>query len=134
MAIPARVREALAASCDGRVTLTAHEFEGCVSIYPEAEWQCVLKKLNALPNANRKVQALLRRVVGHAVELEMDANGRVLVPPTLRDFAGFEKRLMLDVPDNKIDKKALALITNSIDSMGTKIYDIFQYHSNGLAV
>ena len=46
----------------------------------------------------------------------------------------FEKRLMLDVPDSKVDKKARKLIHNSIDSMGTKLYDVFQYHSNGLAV
>ncbi|KAL7538715.1 hypothetical protein ACHAXR_011790 [Thalassiosira sp. AJA248-18] len=46
----------------------------------------------------------------------------------------FEKRLMLDVPDSKVGKKALQLITSSIDSTGTKLYDIFQHHSNGLAV
>jgi len=46
----------------------------------------------------------------------------------------FEKRLMLDVPDSKVDKKARKLIHTSIDSMGTKLYDVFQYHSNGLAV
>ena len=46
----------------------------------------------------------------------------------------FEKRLMLDVPDSKVEKKALQLVSSSADSTGTKIYDIFQYHSNGLAV
>lgn len=46
----------------------------------------------------------------------------------------FEKRLMLDVPDAKIGKKAAQLITSSIDNTGTKLYDVFQYHSNGLAV
>ena len=46
----------------------------------------------------------------------------------------FVKRLMLDVPDNKVDKKALQLITSSIDNYGTKLYDVFQKHSNGLAV
>ncbi|KAL9188958.1 hypothetical protein ACHAXT_011448 [Thalassiosira profunda] len=46
----------------------------------------------------------------------------------------FEKRLMLDVPDRKVEKKAMQLIASSIDSPGTKIYDVFQYHSNGLAV
>jgi len=46
----------------------------------------------------------------------------------------FEKRLMLDVPDNKVDKKARQLITKSIDNYGTKLYDIFQHHSNGLAI
>jgi phosphatidylinositol 4-kinase len=46
----------------------------------------------------------------------------------------FEKRLMLHVPDEKIEKKAMKLISNSIEHHGTKIYDIFQYYSNGLAV
>ena len=46
----------------------------------------------------------------------------------------FEKRLMLDVPDNKVDRKARQLIHSSIDSPGTKIYDVFQKYSNGLAV
>ncbi len=45
----------------------------------------------------------------------------------------FEKRLMLDIPDAKVEKKALKLITSSIDNKGTKLYDVFQNHSNGLA-
>jgi len=46
----------------------------------------------------------------------------------------FEKRLMLDIPDSKVEKKAHQLITSSIDSSGTKVYDIFQKYSNGLAI
>ncbi|KAL7470903.1 hypothetical protein ACHAXS_011189 [Conticribra weissflogii] len=45
----------------------------------------------------------------------------------------FEKRLMLDVPDDKIEKKALKLISSSIEHKGTKVYDVFQHYSNGLA-
>ena len=45
----------------------------------------------------------------------------------------FEKRLMLDIPDNKVEAKARKLITASMDHKGTKAYDIFQYHSNGYA-
>lgn len=46
----------------------------------------------------------------------------------------FEKRLMLDVPDAKVEKKALQLITISTDTSWAKLYDIFQNHSNGLAI
>lgn len=46
----------------------------------------------------------------------------------------FEKRLMLNVPDSKVEKKAEHLITSSIDHLGTKIYDIFQKQSNGYAI
>lgn len=45
----------------------------------------------------------------------------------------FEKRLLLDVPDNKVEKKARKLIKTSMDHTGTKLYDVFQYHSNGYA-
>ena len=45
----------------------------------------------------------------------------------------FEKRLMLDIPDSKVDAKAKKLIKSSIDHSGTKLYDVFQYHSNGYA-
>mmetsp|Transcript_11664 Transcript_11664/g.23380 ORF Transcript_11664/g.23380 Transcript_11664/m.23380 type:complete len:1066 (+) Transcript_11664:258-3455(+) len=45
----------------------------------------------------------------------------------------FEKRLMLAVPDNKVEIKARKLIKTSIDHAGTKLYDVFQFHSNGYA-
>jgi phosphatidylinositol 4-kinase len=46
----------------------------------------------------------------------------------------FESRLMLDVPDSKIEQKALQLVNNSVGSHGTKLYDIFQNHTNGYAI
>lgn len=46
----------------------------------------------------------------------------------------FESRLMLDVPDSKIEQKALQLVNNSVGSHGTKLYDVFQNHSNGYAI
>jgi len=46
----------------------------------------------------------------------------------------FEKRLMLEIPDAKVEKKALQLINSSIDSTGTKVYDGFQNWSNGYAI
>jgi phosphatidylinositol 4-kinase len=45
----------------------------------------------------------------------------------------FEKRLMLDVPDHKVEMKARKLIKRSMDHKGTKLYDVFQYYSNGYA-
>lgn len=46
----------------------------------------------------------------------------------------FEKRLMLDVPDSQIEKRAKALITRSYDHWGTNFYDKFQKWSNGYAI
>lgn len=46
----------------------------------------------------------------------------------------FEKRLMLDVPDNQVEKRARALIKQSYDHWGTNFYDKFQKWSNGYAI
>lgn len=99
LAIPTRVRDELAQVCDGRIVLTANasdsEEERCLLIYPESQWDVLRPQIEALPNMNKKARRLQRVMLGYATPLELDAAGRVLVPPTLRDYARFEKKLML---------------------------------------
>jgi len=95
MAIPAKCREPLLSSCAGRVVMTAHTQDKCVLLYPENEWQSILPKIEALPTFNKAALRAQRLLIGYACPLELDGNGRVLVPPTLRDYAGLEKKLML---------------------------------------
>lgn len=95
MAIPSRYRDLLAAVCDGRLVVTANPYERCLNIYPEAQWKEVKAKIEALPNSNKKVRRLQRLVLGNASELEMDGNGRLLLPSTLRDFASLDKKAVL---------------------------------------
>lgn len=95
MAVPARLRESLAEQCGGRLVVTAHHEDACLLVYPEAEWQALLPRLQQLPNMNKAMLHVQRRMIGYAADLEMDANGRLLLPPTLRNFAGLEKTLML---------------------------------------
>lgn len=94
-AIPAKYREELASVCGGRIVMTAHTQDRCVLVYPETEWQEILPKIEALPSFNRAALRAQRLLIGYASTLELDANGRVLVPQTLRDYAGLEKKLML---------------------------------------
>lgn len=95
MAIPAKYRETLAESCGGRIVMTAHTQDKCVLLYPEYEWQSILPKIEALPTFNKSALRAQRLLIGYACALELDGNGRVLVPPTLRDYAALEKKLML---------------------------------------
>lgn len=95
MAIPAKYRDSLAAACGGRIVMTAHTQDRCVLVYPEPEWQNILPKIEALPTFNKASLRAQRLLIGYACNLELDGNGRVLVPPTLRDYAGLEKKLML---------------------------------------
>ena len=94
MAIPARHRDALAAAGDGRLVLTAHPHR-CLLLYPEPAWEPIRAKILAAPSLEAQSAMLRRLLVGFAVDMEMDAAGRLLVPPELRQYAGLEKGVWL---------------------------------------
>lgn len=96
LAIPAKVREELAHACGGRIVLTANaDEERCLLVYPEPQWEALRPQIEALPNMNKAARRLQRLMLGHATPLELDSAGRILVPPTLRSYAHFEKKLWL---------------------------------------
>ena len=94
MAVPARHRDALLALAEGRLVLTAHPHR-CLLIYPAPAWEPIRAKILAAPSLETQSAMLRRRLVGFAVETEMDAAGRILVPPELRQYAGLEKQVWL---------------------------------------
>jgi MraZ protein len=94
LAIPARYRERLQSCCDSRLVVTVDR-DRCLLIYPEPAWIEIERKLEQLPSFNKKARSLQRLYIGHAHELEMDGQGRVLLPPELRRFAALDKRVAL---------------------------------------
>lgn len=103
MAVPARVRDTLLTSCEGRLVVTAHTEERCLLVYPEPQWQEILPQIQALPNTKKAVRRFQRLFIGYACPLELDGNGRILVPPTLRSYANLDKKLMLVGLGNKLE-------------------------------
>jgi MraZ protein len=103
MAIPTRIREELAASCGGRLVVTAHTEDRCLLVYPEPEWLTLLPQIEALPSFNKASQRVKRILIGYATTLEVDANGRILVPPTLREYANIDKSVMLVGQGKKLE-------------------------------
>lgn len=103
LAIPARVREDLLSLCEGQIVLTAHTEERCLLMYPEPQWQEILPKVEALPSFNKAARRAQRLLIGFATPLELDSAGRILVPPTLREYAGLEKKLLLIGQGRKLE-------------------------------
>ncbi|MBX2808925.1 MAG: division/cell wall cluster transcriptional repressor MraZ [Cellvibrionaceae bacterium] len=95
IAIPTRVRDLLQEHCAGKLVLTAHTENRCLHLFPEPHWQDLLPKIEAWPSFNKKARRAKLLLLGHACPLVLDASGRVLVPPTLREYAALEKKLML---------------------------------------
>ncbi len=91
--LPARYRDALEASGERRIVLTS-ALDPCLVAYAMPEWTAFEERLGKLPQFDRAVQKLKRIYVSGAVECEVDDSGRVLVPPTLREYAGLEKDVL----------------------------------------
>ena len=88
--IPARFRELL-----GEEFILTKGLDGCLSIYPMDAWEAFETKLRALPLTNKNARTFTRFFVAGATNCELDRQGRILVPQTLREFAGLEKEVVL---------------------------------------
>jgi len=93
-AIPTKYRDRLVDLCASQLVITVDK-DRCLLIYPEPTWIEIEKKINDLPSFNNATRILKRLYVGHAHEVEMDGQGRVLLPPKLREFAGLAKKVAL---------------------------------------
>ena len=102
-AIPTKYRERLKDCCASQLVITVDPNDHCLLIYPVPEWQEIERKLMKLPSFNKAARRLQRLLVGHATEVEMDAQGRVLLPPPLREFAGLQKHAVLIGQGNKFE-------------------------------
>ena len=96
LAVPMRYRDDLKEQCGNRLVLTYSAFDsGVLWLYLEQEWQRIRDEVMALSTRNPAHRALQRRVVGSATAVETDGSGRILLPPSLREFAGLEKRVVM---------------------------------------
>lgn len=103
LAMPAKYREAMLENAAGQVVITVDHTDKCLLVYPLDEWLKVEKILMSLPNMNRRVRNMQRLILGHAAELELDAQGRLLLPAPLREYAGLDKKAVLVGQANKLE-------------------------------
>ena len=96
--IPSKFRELL-----GEEFVLTKGLDGCLSIYPMNEWEAFEEKLRALPLTNKNARTFSRFFVAGATSCELDKQGRILVPQTLREFAGLEKDVVLTGNLNRIE-------------------------------
>lgn len=92
VSIPSKFREVLASHFDERLIIT--NLDDCLWAYPVPEWQKFEERVAALPQFKPAVKAIQRAFVSAATECQIDRQGRILIPPTLRDYAGIERDLV----------------------------------------
>lgn len=87
--VPAAFRRALAEQ--GATTVVVTLLDQCLAVYPPAEWQRLESQLRAMPAFSKQVKALTRWLTSRAADCEMDVQGRILLPPNLRQAVGLER-------------------------------------------
>lgn len=129
VSIPSKFREILTTNYDERLIIT--NFDGCLWGYPYAEWQIIEDKVAALPQMKSEVKAFQRVFISAATECPIDKQGRILIPPTLRDYAGIAKDLIFVGMTKRMEiwardrwQKVFEQSQESIAQMGDKLADL----------
>lgn len=94
LAMPSKYRRTIMNYCSGELVLTADRDE-CLLIYPEPDWRKIESALISLPSFDKHARFVQRLMLGYAAECEMNSQGRVLLPPPLREFAHINRQTVL---------------------------------------
>ena len=94
LGIPRRYRDNLSGDTS-EVVLTIDPNETCLLLYPLSAWEVIEQKISALPSFDAQSRRLQRLLIGHATDIEIDTQGRILLPSLLRDYASLEKESVL---------------------------------------
>lgn len=88
--IPSKFRDQL-----GDEFVVTKGMDGCLFVYANEDWNAFEQKLTSLPLINKEARQFARFFLAGAAQVEVDKQGRILLPASLRDFAKLEKDVVL---------------------------------------
>lgn len=101
--VPAPFREIIASNYNPKMYITNAAFDPCLHIYPQEEWNRLEEKVRQLPRMQEEVRFFMRRVIASATEVEMDKQGRILIPAAHREDAGLVSDIVIVGQIEKIE-------------------------------
>lgn len=100
--LPSRIKSALPAASGNSLVIT-RGFEPCLVLYPQVEWAKIFSKVAGLNEFNEEYRNFQRNFFRGNTEIELDSNGRFLIPRTMAGFAGLEKYAVMVGLGNRIE-------------------------------
>ena len=85
--VPARYRERLGAG----FVLTIAPPDRCLALYPPSTWETFCERLDAAPRKDERYRRHVRNIFAMSSEVTCDAQGRLLIPPALREYARIDR-------------------------------------------
>ena len=88
---------------EGNLFVLNRGFEKCLTLYPIQSWKPIFQEISSLNDFDPKVREFRRYFLNGALQVEMDAAGRLLLPKNLMEYAGLGKDIVLVAALNKIE-------------------------------
>jgi len=98
LTIPAKFR----ASLDASLVVT-RGIDHCLAVFPIAEWEQLAGRVSELPMTDRRARAFRRFLFSSASHVSPDKQGRILIPPRLREYAGLDGEVVVAGLNNYIE-------------------------------
>lgn len=98
MIVPVKFREGL-----GSGFVVTRGLDKCLFVYPRSEWEILENKLKSLPMTRADARSFVRFFFSGASECDLDKQGRILIPATLRDYAGLSKDCIVLGVSNRVE-------------------------------
>ncbi len=96
--VPAKLREQL-----GELFVLSKGLDGCLFAFPPREWQRFEQKLQTLPLTDKEARKFSRYFLAGATEVELDKQGRALIPQSLREAASLTRDVVLCGVGNRVE-------------------------------
>ncbi len=103
LAIPSRYRERLSSETGGYLVLTLNPMDRSLWLYPLIEWEFIETKLADLSDFDKQGRRTKQMMRGYAADCQLDAQGRILIPQELRDYAQLKKQAVILGQGNKFE-------------------------------
>jgi transcriptional regulator MraZ len=125
VAVPARFRAELAQGA-----FVSRWIDSCLAIFPRPEWETLANRVAELPFSDAGARVFSRFVFSGAFEFTLDAQGRVVLPPGLREFAELSSEAVVVGARDHIELwepgkwATYSAEMNSADALGARIADL----------
>jgi MraZ protein len=103
MVLPARIKSSMPEDSEGTRIVLTRGFEPCITIYPIDEWQKIFERVASLDEFNPEYRRFQRNFLRGNTEVELDKNGRFILPRTMARYAKIERDAILVGMGNRIE-------------------------------
>jgi MraZ protein len=122
--MPAPLKKQLSSVLQDGFVLRRSVFQKCLELYPMSEWQVLMQKINKLNKFKKKNNDFIRRFTAGVKMVEVDMNGRLLIPKDLTVFANISKDIVITSAINIIEIWDKDLYEQAIDDATIDFADL----------